>query len=344
MTDGLGAGSSPLATEKPPIASIWYRLVAFLIDGIILAAPAYAFGFTFFRWSESLGQGGCLVGFIVALLYFGLLDSKIGNGQTLGKRLLELRVVDRDGAALSPGRAGLRFLIFGVPYFLNGVWIDVDLLHPSLSRELLGAMLMWGVFGVLVAIVYLFIFNRRTRQSLPDLVVGSFVVHTTEPTRQINLSTPRLHIALVSSWLVLTLIALVVSVFVQQPTQIESLRPMAELRNSLRTRLSLSQVSVAARTTYFVGTGGNKSVVSYLLIDASGRGRSRSADHALQQSIARIVLDLQPDLLGKTYLSISISHGFDFGIASWTVRYQSQFSATDWQKKLEQAASSQGKT
>ena len=63
------------AVERKLIAGFWRRLAAFLIDGIILSVPTMLVGLAFFQWAVSLGQAGRLVGFIVALLYFGVLNS-----------------------------------------------------------------------------------------------------------------------------------------------------------------------------------------------------------------------------------------------------------------------------
>jgi hypothetical protein len=88
------------------------------------------------------------------------------------------------------------------------------------------------LFGFGDAIVYLYIFNRRTRQSLHDLIVGTFVTQTT-PRRTYNLhdliaavfvsqrpppgqvvgSIWRPHLIVVGVWLVLVSVLLVVAVW-----------------------------------------------------------------------------------------------------------------------------------
>jgi len=343
MSDTTHDEHLSLTRGKPPIAGFWYRVVSFLIDSVILAAPAYLLGFMFFQFAENLGQGGRVFGFIVALLYFGLLDSRIGNGQTIGKRLLQIRVVDHQGQTLSLSRSVLRFLILAVPYFLNGVWFNADTSNPALTTKLAGALLVWIVFGGLGALGYLFVFNRRTRQSLHDLAVGSFVVESTEPVTQIDLPVPRLHRVLVSAWLVLALIVPVVAVFVVPPSQFASLRPLEELRHALGNQLALSQVKVTSGSTHFVMTGGNASTTTFLQVDAQGRGRSREDDDALERSIAGVVLALHPDLLGNMFLVVTVTHGFDLGIVAWHVRYKNSLSAADWQKKLQQVRPQQNK-
>src|ERR1700728_3900 len=76
---------SPAANPRSSIAGFWRRLAAFLVDCLILAVPALLIGLMLFRWTAGLGQAGRLLGFPVTLLYFGLLDSRLGGGQTIGK-------------------------------------------------------------------------------------------------------------------------------------------------------------------------------------------------------------------------------------------------------------------
>lgn len=71
------------------------------IVGMLLSALLFD---TFAR----MGVYARLIGFAIALAYFGVLNSRIGGGQTLGKRWLGIRVVDAQGQLLSPPRALLR--------------------------------------------------------------------------------------------------------------------------------------------------------------------------------------------------------------------------------------------
>jgi hypothetical protein len=107
--EGTGDGSFGWRAVLPapditPIAGFWRRLTAFVIDCLILSVPTLLLGLALFRWVAGLGPTGRLIGFVVALLYFGVLNSHFGGGQTLGKRLLGIRVIDRSGKLLSPIR------------------------------------------------------------------------------------------------------------------------------------------------------------------------------------------------------------------------------------------------
>jgi uncharacterized RDD family membrane protein YckC len=69
-----------------------------------------------------------LAGFVVAILYYGLLEGR--TGQTVGKRALGVSVVDvRTGAPIGVGRAIGRYfakLLSAIPCFLGYFWMLWD--------------------------------------------------------------------------------------------------------------------------------------------------------------------------------------------------------------------------
>jgi len=267
-------------------------------------------------------------------LYFGLLDSSLGGGRTVGKRVRDIRVTDRDGKTLSPGRSILRFLVIAVPFFLNGVWFDIDPVSVGWPDYLLGPLLIFVVFGGFGAIVYLYVFNRRTRQSLHDLAVGSFVVRDPPTGVPARLFTPRLHLIVVGCWLALALVAPLIGGFVaQQSGLMETLRPLHDLQNAIKSKLGMREVKVTVGTTTFAATRSATSTTSFLQIVAEPIATQDDLE-ALTLEIAGDVLNLHSDLLGIRILNIEVRHRFNFGIASWSQRHQEALDAAGWQERL----------
>ena len=120
--------------RRDAVASLWPRFAAFVVDAFILYALGRGVGAVFFDTLSQLGPWGHLLGFFIALGYFATLDSSIGNGQTFGKRVLRVRVANAQGTPISLGKSVLRFTVFAIPQFLNGLqlpraiisldWID----------------------------------------------------------------------------------------------------------------------------------------------------------------------------------------------------------------------------
>lgn len=135
------------------------RFGAFLLDGLVgfvmIYLPALALLLATGALDDTVEIDGttlataglmCLIGFIAWVWITALLVAR--NGQTIGKRLLEIKVVRSDGSAASLGR------IFWLRNFVN--W-------------LLSVIPLYGLVDLL------FIFGER-RQCIHDLLADTIVV------------------------------------------------------------------------------------------------------------------------------------------------------------------------
>ena len=157
--------------QADPIGSLWRRFSAFVIDGLILYAVGRSVGAVFFSSLAQLGPWGHLLGFSIALAYFATLDSRVGGGQTLGKRLLRLRVVNAQGSTIPWARSAVRYVIIAIPYFLLGPKDPAEI-----STWIIPFLIIFITLGIGGSTLYLLAFNRRTRQGLHDIAVGTYVV------------------------------------------------------------------------------------------------------------------------------------------------------------------------
>ena len=177
----MSDAASPFSFDPPPseqasqsprrVASFWRRFFAFFIDGIIVAVLGFLIGLFFFDDLARLGPWARFVGFLILLPYFTLFESRIGDGQSIGKRLLGIKVVNSQGESISLEESLLRYSIFAIPVFLNSLALPITR-TPWFINPLL-AILIFGVGG---STLYLLIFNRNTRQGLHDLALGTYVV------------------------------------------------------------------------------------------------------------------------------------------------------------------------
>ncbi|QWT20824.1 RDD family protein [Bacillus sp. NP157] len=160
------------AAEPPPrpMAALWRRWLAFLIDWIILSLGGAIAGLVLFEPFARMGLWCRVLGFAIAVIYFGIFDSGWGGAGSPGKKVLSIRVVDGAGRVIAVWRALLRAAVICVPVLLNGM-----LLFPAEAP--LGARALEGlVGGLLLASLYLLVFNAGTRQGLHDLATGTFVI------------------------------------------------------------------------------------------------------------------------------------------------------------------------
>ena len=141
------------------------RMAAELIDNAILFGVYWAIAIVFGGLSlaaggvsEALSTGGLLVTIVLAPLSLYLYNVALEgwwNGQTIGKRLVGLRVVQDDGTPVTPLRAGVR----GVP-------VLVAVLGT------IGAFL----FAVQLAVGLVFVAVTDENQLLFDMLAGTVVV------------------------------------------------------------------------------------------------------------------------------------------------------------------------
>jgi uncharacterized RDD family membrane protein YckC len=135
------------------------RLGAVLIDGLIQGAIYYAIAFTMFRSmipnvNSGFGIGSFLIQLLAGIGLFVLIQSYLlaTQGQTVGKKLLGLRIVRSNGEAVAIGR------MLGLRYFLG--WI----------------ITMIPFIGALFALTDALLIFRDSRKCLHDNIADTIVV------------------------------------------------------------------------------------------------------------------------------------------------------------------------
>lgn len=290
------------------IAGFWRRIVALAIDATALGLVGTVLGALCFDPLARMGAYARLIGFAIALTYFGIGNSRITDGQTLGKRLLRLRVVDAEGRSLSLPRSLARYVVLAAAFFLNGVWFDPQNAHP-----LLGYLLSLVVFGGMAAVFYLYLFNRRTRQSLHDLAVGSYVVRA--DAAEEAASFPRLwhgHLVVVA---VLAVAALSVPVVLQRFVAQQNWKDLMAMHRALSSQPHVMQAQVTRGWTVSAGKE-TRYLQSLLRLDAP-----LTDDSALAERIARQMAEAGSKPAAEETIGVNLIYGYDMGIASaWKKR------------------------
>ena len=306
---------TPLEDAVPaPFAGFWRRVAAFLVDGLILGLVGYGLGLVLFDTFVAMGAWGRVVGFVVAMAYFVAQESGRG-GQSMGKRLLRIRVVDAQGRPLSPARGMARFTVFGVPYFLNGAALPTGLMTFAG-----GVPVAAVVLGGILALAYLLVFNRRTRQSLHDLAVGAFVLRVRADAHgERDVPGPArvwaVHRAIAVALIVLAGVSPALSPLLGR---LPLFAGLLVLQQRLASQPALQSVSVHATVANFHGK--TDSVRHTLLIEATV-ARPLADNVPLSTRLAGIALESYPDAARQDIIEVRLSHGYDIGIASsWTTQ------------------------
>jgi uncharacterized RDD family membrane protein YckC len=136
--------SAPVADQELPLASRWHRLVASLLDSLILMVifmPLQYLTGTFQREMERQAAGGSMFAFnaenilwsaAALFILVGINWIFLANGQTIGKRVLKLRI-DRveggpcDRIRIITRRMVIMQILYLVP-IVNFIFMIVDCL------------------------------------------------------------------------------------------------------------------------------------------------------------------------------------------------------------------------
>lgn len=150
-TSNIVTGQYVRISQTP--ASIGERMLAQLIDWTLQSVYSLGLSYLIFNYellsfSEELQLLVMVFVILLPTLFYGFLCELLAGGQTLGKRLLKLRVVKTDGSAAGIGACLLR-------------WMFMIIDGPSMSG-----------LGVLVMLI------TKDNRRIGDLAAGTMVIKT----------------------------------------------------------------------------------------------------------------------------------------------------------------------
>lgn len=157
------------------VAGIGVRIAAQLTDLLLTTAGAAAILILFavleLTQPHTLFAIGAMLFFLTRVPYY-VITELIWNGQTLGKRLMKIKVVSHDGGTLSTHAIVLRNLMKEAEVFLPATLVlTLDATSPTFSL----LAFAWIVMAFLIPVL------NPYRQRLGDLLAGTHVIHLPQP-------------------------------------------------------------------------------------------------------------------------------------------------------------------
>lgn len=154
------------------IAEFHKRLLAYIIDFVLLIVFLYSMKYILYNdfllnFDESIGLDILIIS--VPMLLYSLLTELWFNGQTLGKKIMAIRVISLEGGEPAFGQFLLRWItrFFEWPFFFGYI-----------AFSTVGVMMyafVTGMFGIAVVII---ISVSVKNQRLGDMIAGTVVVNT----------------------------------------------------------------------------------------------------------------------------------------------------------------------
>src|ERR1700722_19252713 len=323
-------GDREVPVSRPPnreVGSLWRRIVAVLIDSITVGIAGTVIALPFFDFFSRLGAWGRLVGFCLAVPYFVLLNSRIGNGQTLGKRAMHLQVVNASGEPISVSKSFLRYFVLSAPFFLNGLTLPI-----SRTPQIVTYLLTGVVFGLGALTIYLVLFNRRTRQGIHDLTAGSYVADGDKSGVLVVHSIWRGHWAVLG---VLVIVAVIGGKGLE--SRIMKLADFPAMLSDARVVEDMDHVQSAGVSdlTWTPSSGAKKKTIYVVNVFWSGQ---QDQEEAFAKQVASRILENNPHVADRDRLRIVIIRGYDLGIAHAQRSDPFEDSPANWKAKLQPVA------
>ncbi|EAV41600.1 hypothetical protein SIAM614_25736 [Stappia aggregata IAM 12614] len=158
-----------------PIAGVGVRFAAQLTDIVLTAIAAICvlilLGLLDLTSPQTLVAIGALLFFLIRVPYY-VMSELAWNGQTIGKRLMKIKVVSHDGGPLTARALVLRNLMKEAEIFLPGtLLLTLDSATPLASL----AAFAWVTMALMIPL-----FNRYRRR-LGDMMAGTHVIHLPVP-------------------------------------------------------------------------------------------------------------------------------------------------------------------
>ena len=156
------------------VVGFWLRLVTDSLDAIFLGIFGYLIIIVPFRKIVyDLGDAGVLIGLGVAFLYFGLLQSSFGNGQSLAKKIFKFQVLRMDGSYMPLPVSFLRYLVIAFIFYGTAI---AGFFSPQLEYQIVPIFVFFALFACLILGTIILVAFHPLKRGLHDLIAGSVVV------------------------------------------------------------------------------------------------------------------------------------------------------------------------
>lgn len=158
-----------------PIAGVGVRIAAqitdFFLTGLAAACIVIVLTILDLASPQSLTAIVVLLFFLIRVPYY-IITELIWNGQTLGKRMMKIKVVSHDGRSLTSHALVLRNMMKEAEVFLPAtLLLTMDAASPVDAV----LSLIWVILCLLIPCI------DRYRRRLGDMMAGTHVIHRPEP-------------------------------------------------------------------------------------------------------------------------------------------------------------------
>jgi uncharacterized RDD family membrane protein YckC len=287
--------------------SIIKRILALIIDFIILGIIGAISGLFFENFYASIGIYGTLIGSSITILYFSILQSSTGKGQSLGKKAIGVKVTDLNGNYLSNESSFLRSFILYFPI------MNIEIL--SNGNKMIIVLLI--LTTIILASIY-FILINKSRRSLHDILTKSIVINKDIETFEIDEENDRSNKKLIPI-IIISVILICTGIYQSfGDTKLNELLVTKEKIENLHGVISVSKAESSTSTTTF--SDENKSPVTYsaisIVVRIDNEEEANNFESEYFEKFYEIVKNNIPDYNKVDAVNITLYYGYNIGISS----------------------------
>ena len=200
------------------------------------------------------------------------------------------------------------------------------ILDGLFANLVVAGIVMTPVLAEFLCLTYLLLFNRGTRQLVHDLVTRTYVVRTTSPRPAFAPVLWRGHLIVVA---VLCLLPVGLAALSPLIMRLPLFRETAAVRQSLLDTGTVQAATVMGGTV-FIDKHGQVSSARVLSLLVHLKAPPASSQ-AVAARLAGLAIKNDPVIANYDLIDVSVSWGYDIGIASGVVTDRYQHSADEWQ-------------
>lgn len=307
------------------LSGFWTRIWALLIDSFILGIFGFILGFAFENFFISLGESAKLIGWVISLAYFSILNSRMNNGQTLGKKLMKIQVTDIEGKTIDLKTSFIRALILTIPFFLNGFKIP-----GSDAFSIINIIQSIIIFAAGIGIIVFYIFNKETRQSLHDILMKTYVVRD----HRNHAVTEMPPLKKLPFYITGGLISLIII------TSVYSFNSNSEIKELIPVYEKISQQNHVVRASismnYFPPESKKPAYTISIRTDQKQLSNSNMENNPVVKEAVETFINSNVYETDQSLLNVVIGSGFDIGIARKNNSYNVIKPIYKWRETLKQ--------
>ena len=317
--------------EKKIVVGFWLRFVSDIIDAVILGVFGFILAVPFKGVFYSLGENGLFIGLVITFLYTGILQSHIGKGQSIAKKILRIQVLKVDGSYLSLGRSFFRYTVIALIFYNTWIWIALTSLLPFLNNFFLQSIYTYFIIFLFFGVIVLIAFHPLKR-GIHDLLANSIVVRKEtfeeEKVEFLN-NRSKVNRAFVI-WGACCAILVGFSIYMmgQQKDSMSLISELVEIQQKIDETTEFKNISIKHTWHTFKSADGVETkTTSINIFPFLDMKRFENAD--LKQEEAKksveVVVKNYSRLPECDYINVQVRSGFNIGIASFYTRENMKF-------------------